>query len=252
MAGSTVAIAAATILALLLLVIMAIPWALLLRQTEYYKNDWPLRYRRTFISDIYPELHTGDIVLFAPQVTILSPFTMSMFTHASMVLRERSADGDRLNDAVSIVETSVGTPPGSVSPSFSIPTGVAITPFLAKIKYYPGPAFVIHLKQPLTEDQEERIIETAYGMLGDPYPSLGQAVVDIARGRSTPHCYQLVATLLHSAGLDMPSGPSLSGGYSALTICDAVRSLSNEKNYLISKTGTVCRYNEITEMLYDI
>lgn len=217
-------------------------------------KDWPLRYGRILVSDLYPELKTGDIVLFAPQVTILSPFTKSMFTHASLVLRERrtcAANDDGLDDAISIIETSLGTPLGVVAPDFSIPSGVAITPFLSKLKHYPGPAYVMQLRRPLSAAQEQAILNAAYKMLGDPYPSLGQGVSDVIRGRPTPHCYQLVATLLHAAGLETAAGPSLSG-LSPLSVCDTIRGLTDEKNYLVAKAGEICRYSPLTEVLYNI
>jgi hypothetical protein len=252
MFGSTIATVVAAILSLLLIIITVIPWTIILRQTEYYKNDWPLRYDRALVSDIYPELRTGDIVLYAPQATILSPFTKSMFTHASLVLRERGEhSSDGLDDAISIVETSLGTPPGVVAPEFSIPTGVAITPFLSKIKYYPGPAYIMRLRTPLSAAQESAIIETAYRMQGDPYPSLSQGMFDAICGRPTPHCYQLVATLLHAGGLETAAGPSLRE-HSAITVCDAVRGLSDGKNYLVSGNGTIFQYGPLTEIMYNL
>lgn len=255
MLGGTLAIIAAAILSLLLIVITVIPWTIILRQTEYYQNDWPLRYDRVLISDLYSELHTGDIVLFAPQATILSPFTKSMFTHAGLVLRERRArEGlldDGLSDAISIVETSLGTPPGVVAPEFSIPSGVAITPFLSKIKYYPGPAYIMRLREPLSAAQEQAVIETAYRMQGDPYPSLSQGFFDAVRGRPTPHCYQLVATLLHAGGLETEAGPSLRE-HSALSVCDTIRELSGGKKHLVSGDGARYQYAPLTEILYNI
>ena len=251
----TIAVIAAAILSLLLLIITVVPWTIILRQTEYYENDWPLRYDRVLISDLYPELRTGDIVLFAPQATILSPFTKSMFTHASLVLRERRArEGildDGLSDIISIVETSLGTPPGVVAPEFSIPSGVAITPFLSKIKYYPGPAYIMRLREPLSAAQERAIIDKAYRMQGDPYPSLSQGFFDAVRGRPTPHCYQLVATLLHVGGLETEAGPSLCE-HSALSVCDTIRELSGGKKYLVSGDGARYRYAPLTEILYNI
>lgn len=255
MLGGTLAIIAAAILSLLLIIITVVPWMIILRQTEYYKNDWALRYGRVLVSDLYPELRTGDIVLFAPQATILSPFTKSMFTHASLVLRERRARedplDDGLSDAISIVETSLGTPPGVVAPDFSIPSGVAITPFLSKLKYYPGPAYIMRLREPLSAAQERAIIETAYRMQGDPYPSLSQGAFDIICGRPTPHCYQLVATLLHAGGLETAAGPSLCE-HSALSVCDTIRGLSGGKKHLVSRDGTHYRYAPLTEIMYNI
>jgi hypothetical protein len=227
------------LLAVLILVVLAVPFYFVKRQFDYYeKRAWTI-YPRALISEEYEKLCTGDLILFSPLVTIpiISVTTLHELTHVGMVIREQTDIIPGLARCL-LTETGGGVPPG-INPDYVLGPGVVVTPLLARLKNYPGRCYLMKLAQPLTAAAAAAIVTEAYAHVGEPYPKYLEFVTAVLAHRPLQHCYGFVADLLAAGGaahIDRQAGVPL------LSVIHNVLALAGP--------GKV--YEPIREILYDI
>ena len=199
------------------------------------------------ISEIYDDLKSGDIILFASTIINLSNILLShiFYTHIGILIR--------INDIMYISETNpaIEFMPKNGKSTYNTSydeirtnNGADILPLLPKLKFFTGDYFIMQLSRPLNQNREELLIQTAKDLFNDnyPYPTLFQGLVAIMGKKiKARHCMLHVAHILDKLQLTLDYEQS---GF--LSICKKITELSNIKlndNYY---------YNNITQILYDI
>jgi hypothetical protein len=265
---------------LALIAVILFPWVAGTQLADYCSQEGNYRYDRARISALYPHLRTGDILLFAARASLIPIATQSQFTHAAMVVRRPSARCGRecrashLRDApgapaprarpdcidceVLIAEVSGGVGDGKLAEGFVLPAGVVISPLLARLKYYPGTAFVMRLegesdqygvpRRGLSSRAADAIERALAERLGRPFDPPASILLSTLLGQPAFHCYGLVSQLIDAA-LRSEGAPPLSSA-SVLGVVPAVVGLQGVP--LVDAEGARYRYRPIVEVLYDI
>jgi hypothetical protein len=212
--------AAALVVAALVLLVLALTVAAvfvgLYRLTEYNALHRTVRAPRYRLSELYPALKTGDLVLFvaATHSPANSVLTQTFFSHAGVLLRAgelvyiaEAQPGLELMPA-----TPAGAPNGRRGAECRMRRGADLTPMLTRLKFYTGLYYVLRLSRPLDAAREEALRREAERLCREryPYPSVGQILRGLLGGESeTRHCFQHVAHLLGVARLDPLGRPPL-------------------------------------------
>ena len=194
------ALVGATIVALLLIIVAAIPCYVCVSTFEHAARFQLERFPRELVSDAYDTLRTGDVVLFESTGHISRIIvTKTYFGHVGVVLRS--------GDGVYISETGLGSElmpdPAAPGQNLRLRKGVDLVPFLIRVKYYPGEVFLARQSPPLNEAQAAALwqIATAWS----PYPNIFDAALHmvrspVLRSRTPRHCFQHVAHALSAVG----------------------------------------------------
>jgi hypothetical protein len=244
-----VALLLAVVVAVFILVMVAFPYALLVRIMEYNARFVTFRKKRAALSEAYDRLKTGDILLFvsASHMPTSSGVTQTFFTHAAVLVRE--------GDLVYTSEAQLGTElmPCRAAPGGErrMPEGAGVAPLLTRLKFYTGSFYLMRLARPLPPGAEEALKAEAdrLSRAGYPYPSFLQAAVATLTGRPAParHCFAHVAHLLDRAGLtplDRDGAPFAEAGF--LRVCREVCDLPGRP----LQGGNF--YEEPVQLLYDL
>ncbi len=175
------------------------------RSSRYWRNSAFRRFKRIKISDAYPHIKTGDIILFIASAHDYtnSIFTVLMFSHIGIVVEKKGLNG-RLSLYIS--ESTQGT---EVMPDTNDPeieymssAGSTMTPLLTRLKHYVGQMFLMSLSAPLDPGRKEKLVETAENSVGYPYPNALQGIAGALKIRtSSRHCYEHVAFILDESDL---------------------------------------------------
>lgn len=222
----TLSLVLAALIMLVLVLIVAFTFIGLYRMSEYYSMFCTMRAPRAKVSDIYPALKTGDVLLFvatchAPSNSML---TQTFYSHTGVLLRE--------GDLLYISEASAGgelmpDPRDPAESNIHMHRGADLTPFLTRLKYYTGDCYVMRLSHPLDAGREEKLKSTAERLYAAhyPYPTVFQILLGMA-GRSTAsrHCFQHSAHLIDEARLTPldRAAPLAESGFAAVCreVCD--------------------------------
>lgn len=176
---------------------------------------------RRLLTELLPELKTGDIVLFIAYAYGLtsSMIASDLFTHGGMVVE---IDGELFISETTSERVKLG------GASVLAPGARAtLTPLLSRLDGYAGACFLVPLTRPLTPEAEARVVAAARER--GPYPTPSNLFKRLLGGPKTRHCMQHVGFLLETAGLVPPgkkqgffsssrgisgiSGEPLLGGY---------------------------------------
>lgn len=262
---------------LALIAVLLFPWAAGARLAGYCAQEGRYRYDRARVSALYPRLRTGDILLFTARASLIPIATGSQFNHAAMVVRRpgpgcgarcRRAGSDCIDCEVLVAEVSGGISDGKLAEGYTLPAGVVVSPLLARLKYYPGSAYVMRLAAEsgagLSERSAAAIERALAALMGRPFDPPASILLATLLGQPTFHCYGLVAQLVDAAlrGVSESEYDSRSdsvsdsgvplglGSASVLGVVPAVVALQGAP--LVDADGARYRYRPIVEVLYDI
>jgi hypothetical protein len=215
----------AALAALIVVIAAAVPAVLLARILRHSEAHRVVRAPRACISDIYPHLRTGDVLLFASasHLPSNSAFTGTFHSHAGMLLRA----GGQVYSTESQAGTELMPAPGGRE--YHMPSGAAGVPLLPRLKYYTGAVYVMRLAPPLTPAQEARVLAAAHAAhcAAHPYPTPAQlAAACLGFRPAARHCFQHVAHLLDAAGLTHPESGGAFAERGLLRVCRDICALS--------------------------
>ena len=190
----------AAIVLLTIALTVALVFIGLYRMAEYnvmYRTVWTPRVR---MSEIYPHLKTGDVILFAAAThsPANSMLTQTFHSHAGVLVRE----GELVH--LSESQTGVEIMPGPDGTALFMDNGAVLSPLLTRLKYYTGVYYVMRLSRGLDAAREAAVKREAARLRRAhyPYPSLLQILRGMMGGRSASrHCFQHAARVLDAGGL---------------------------------------------------
>lgn len=237
-----IVVVATIVLLIIVAVAVVLPYGILVRATECGHLHAADRAPRAKISEVYDSLKTGDILLFASSVPVLSNIgiTQTLYSHAALLCRS--------GDIVTTSEAQMGAElvpaaTGGAAATHMRP-GAASAPLLTRIKYYSGRVYVMRLSRELDSARERRLTAAADALhrAEYPYPTATGACAAAVFGIPAParHCFQHVAYLLGVAGLGLGSGSGI------IQVCRDVCSIANRP------LADGFFYESPIELLYDI
>lgn len=170
---------------------------------------------RAKVSEAYPHLKTGDLLLFASTVNhpFNTGFTQMFYCHCGVVLREGPliyiSESQQAGDDTMPASQRAGA-------LYQTRDGASVNPMLTRLKYYNGCVYVLRLSRALDPAREEALKATADRLhaVGCAYPTTAQMAREALRlGRSGGrHCFQHVSYLLDEHGLaPLGQGAPLAG-----------------------------------------
>lgn len=234
---------AATIFILTCIIVATAPCIIVKRAILYNRaHQYPVG-ARAYMSEIYPHLKTGDILLFRG----ISPLphryvTGALFEHAAVLLRE--------GELIYISEIEPGgarlmPDPDTPGTEIHMAPGVNSTPLLARVKYYNGIIYVMRLSRALDVGRERALKAAARGSC--TYPSLLHGAAELALGlkTGTRHCFQHVAHVVDAAGLTPAGAQFADAGF--LEVCREICSLGGGR-----PLSDGYYYEPPVEIVYDI
>lgn len=231
--GRYVALVAVTVLVVILIILVGVTFALMANLIEHFVM-YPVYYcPRVRISQLYPEIKTGDIILYASaaQGFVNGIVTHTYFSHCGMAIRDEAPPDAAPPDAgppdagapkkgapeeedpLPMVYVSEGQPGTKFMPApgggfARMRAGTATVPFLARLKYYTGVCYIMRLSRPLAPDREAAV--KAAARAPHPYSTLTEFVAEMfVGGGGSRHCFQHVAHLTRLAGLVRGPFPGL-------------------------------------------
>ena len=242
------AIVVATIILLIVVLAVAFPYIILVRIMEYNQMYITVRTPRAKISEIYPHLKTGDMLMFvsASHLPANSGLSQTFFSHAAMLMRE----GDLIYTSEAQMGTELMPNPDRPDTDYHMKKGAASAPMLTRVKFYTGNTYVMRLSRALDSARERLLKATADRLhsVGHAYPTARQALAAVVLGRRAParHCFQHVAHILDEVGLTPlnRSTPLADSGF--LQVCRDVCGLAN-----CALPDGYC-YEPPIELVYDI
>ena len=202
-----VSVLIATLVVLTIVLIVSFVFVGLCRMTDYARKFDAVRGPRCKISDLYPVLKTGDLVLFVTTTHSLhnSALTQTFYSHAGVLLRE----GELVYVTESTADAMLMPDPDRPGHDIRMNCGADLTPLLTRLKYYTGDYYVLRLTRdgqpaeldPAREETLKRLVEHLCREKY-PYPSTTQGILGLlGRKTASRHCFQHVAHLLDAAGL---------------------------------------------------
>lgn len=203
-ASRVVAIITATVILIIIILSVIWPYVIIIRMLEYNNKFTTIRLPRAKISDIYPHLKTGDILLFAAatQIPMQCGISKDFYSHTGMILRE--------GELVYVTEAQIGAElmpnPNIPGTDYHLKIGTTVSPLLTRLKFYTGQVCVMRLSRSLDFDREQ-IIKSVTDKLHNEvyaYPTIKQVLSHKLLGNrniKARHCFQHVAHLLDSIGL---------------------------------------------------
>jgi len=221
------AVIIAAIILLIIIFLVALPYFLLIRIMEHNLIYSTLRTPQVKISEIYPHLKTGDLLMFVSPTGMNSALSQTFFSHASMLLRE----GDLVYTTETSMTCNIMPNPDHPGTEYYMKKGAASAPMLTRVKFYNGMTFVMPLSRALNPECERIVKDTADQIhkTGYAYPTLRQGFASAMFGckTATRHCFQHVAHLLDTAGLTPlnQDKPLAESGF--LQVCQTVSNLAN-------------------------
>lgn len=199
----TIIVITSTIILLIIVIAITIPYALLVRIMEFNQMYLTMHTYTARISEIYPLIKTGDIILYVSTCHLPSHSGMAQtfFSHIGILMRE--------GDLVYTSETSSGSElmpnPDKPGTHYYMAKGASVSPLLTRMKFYQGSIYIMQLSHALDPIRENIIKSTSDNlcMIKYPYPTLAQTVITFATGAKSKsrHCFQHVAHILDEAGL---------------------------------------------------
>jgi hypothetical protein len=171
---------------------------------------------REYVSDVYDDLRTGDLMLFVASVSsgVNSMYTQTFYSHVGMLVRDRGV--------VYLSEATRSTAVMPLAGGGVAPTqrGADLTPLLVRLKHYIGTYYLLRLRGPGARrgcdgEREQQLASEARALrrAAHPYPTFGEALAESLFGwraaRQPRHCFQHVAHLLAAANLGPADGADL-------------------------------------------
>ncbi len=196
-------IVTATVVLLIVIVMVAVPYILLVRIMEYNQMYATVRTPRAKISEIYPHIKSGDLLMFvsASHLPVNSGISQTFFSHAAMLLRE----GDLVYTSEAQMGTEIMPNPNMAGTDYHMNKGAASAPMLTRIKFYTGNTYIMRISRALDPVRERNLKAAADHLhsIGYAYPTTRQLLARIVLGRkpNARHCFQHVAHLLDEVGL---------------------------------------------------
>lgn len=186
-----------------------------------------LRTPQVKISEIYPLLKTGDLLMFVSPTCVNSALCQTFFSHASMLLRE----GDLVYTTETQTKCEIMPNPDVPGTDYYMKKGAALAPMLTRVKFHSGMSFVMPLSHALDPEREQVLKNTADQLhkIGYPYPTIKQGIASMVFGckTSTRHCFQHVAHLLDVAGLTPLNQDKPLAELGFLQVCQIISNLAN-------------------------
>jgi hypothetical protein len=170
---------------------------MIIRYVNYYKKIVNLRYPKVKFSDYKKELKDGDIIFFMTRIhnPSNSIFTMFPFSHVGMVVIE--------NGNLLISESTFGGYIDSDGSSHNFPHRSQLNDLDWRLDEYPGQAFVMSLKNKLSQEQLKKLHEIIH--IQTKYPDNPTEIIkhlfDPGRADVSRHCMQHVNWLIDQIGL---------------------------------------------------
>jgi hypothetical protein len=242
------AIVVATIILLIVVLAVAFPYIILVRIMEYNQMYITVRTPRAKISEIYPHLKTGDMLMFvsASHLPANSGLSQTFFSHAAMLMRE----GDLIYTSEAQMGTELMPNPDRPDTDYHMKKGAASAPMLTRVKFYTGNTYVMRLSRALDPLRERLLKATADQLhsVGYAYPTAQQAFAAVVLGRKAAarHCFQHVAHILDEVGLTPLNRDTPLADSGFLQVCRDVCGLAN-----CALPDGYC-YEPPIELVYDI
>ena len=190
---------ASTIVILSLIIVAGAPY-IIIGQALQYRRDQPcLAAPRVYISELFPHLKTGDILLFRPFNPISHRYLCgTIFDHAALILREGELVHTSEMEPAGIVLMPDPDRPGA---KIYLAPGLNAAPLLTRIKYCNGVTYAMRLSRPLDPGRERALkaaTRKAYA-----YPTLPHGLAEWVLGwkSGSRHCFQHIAHALDAADL---------------------------------------------------
>jgi hypothetical protein len=205
----TAAVSFAIVIAVVVILVHAFACGVMARSSEFHLLHKGIRPPRLKITEAYPGLKTGDVVLFVAHVATPTntAFSQTFYSHSGVVLAPLGPAGWEAGRVyLSEAQPGHGFMPDLARPGVDVrlQDGSVITPLLTRLKFYMGSAFLMRLARPLARRAAEAVLVEARALYAaaHPYPSAVQAVYSTLGGSADArHCMQHTAHLLDVAGL---------------------------------------------------
>ena len=231
-------IVVAAIIALIVTLSVCLICMGLLQATQYYALNYRTPHPRVLMSEARESLKAGDVLLFIgdTQNFTNSFITKALYSHAGIVVR----GGDTMYAAESVISEPYMEDSAAPGGARLLRKGTNLVPLADRLEGYCGQVFVMPLNKRLPPDAEDAMF--AASAEDYPYPSTVQAFMGIAGLRTrSRHCFQHVARLIDTAGLQVAEEGALSG----LGMIDVVRAVDHPQPRQSSFFGgELCRLDE--------
>jgi hypothetical protein len=205
---------------------------------KHYSDNTSIWYDKINMTDLYPHLKTGDIILFTSAVhsPVNSMLSQTYFSHVGMIIK--------YCDSIYITESTAG---GELMPYngeiLRMNNGVDIIPILPRLKNYTGLYYIMRLSEKLKYESESELIRKAEDLFFGrfPYPKLKQIFMGMLGIKSkSHHCFQHVAYLMS----DYIDNQVYKEGY--IDVCHYICGISGKK------LSSGLYYSEPLQIMYDL
>ena len=186
-----------TISILIVFTIIIIIYFASCRYMSYYRNFVNIRYPKVKLSEYKHNLKNGDIVLFVNRVHLPSTsiFVNTLFSHVSMVVK--------IDGILMLSESIFGNFIDDEGNMYDFEPGSQLTNLNTRLNEYPGQAFVMPLRDDLTEEQTAKLYVNIYKKTAYPssFLELMKHIFNSNRSEKSRHCMQHVIWLLDQMGM---------------------------------------------------
>ena len=220
-----------------------------IRFCRYWSSNSLKRFEGVKISDAYPLIKSGDIILFIASTHDFtnSIFTILIFSHVGIVVKRRGPDGiPKLYISESSAITHIMPDPKHPEIEYMSSSGSTMVPLLTRLKHYTGETFLMSLSAPLDLKREEKLTKAAENSIGYPYPNALQGLAGILSIRTSSRlCHEHVAFILDESDLT----PLNSGGLYNAGFLGSARAVANLHEKTLPDNYY---YHQPKKILYDI
>lgn len=185
---------------LIVLVLVLVSVALVgRRMLGYFSKFSTIRFPRALLSQT--TLYPGDIILFTAHTHgyTNSLITNDFYSHASIVVRDPEDGSLYLSESLA---GEIMPDPKVQDVEVMCEERARLSPLYARMKHYPGNAYLMRLTPSLTEEQSYQL--WVLGQQQAPYPDapyMMKKILPFFRPDRKRHCMEHVAWLLDSLGL---------------------------------------------------
>ena len=201
---------------------------------------------RKLISEIYDELNTGDIILFAYMGTNVTNtiFSHTFYTHVGLLVRKGEIMYiSETNPAFPYMPKDIKSIKNVSNDEIYTNNGVDLIPLLSRLKYCTGNYYILQLSKPLDDFREKMMQKKVDSRYKYPYPTKPQALISLLGVKIKPkHCWQHVTYLLNSINLLPPE-------YSDLGVVEVCQKIAEISNIILNDNYY---YNNVVQILYDL
>jgi hypothetical protein len=190
---------AATIVLLAFIVVGTAPYIVIGRAIQHNRTQRQFVAPRVNISELYPFLGTGDILLFRTFNPLSHRYLCrTVFEHAAVLVRE----GELINTSeMEPAGIAIMPDPDNPGTYINMASGINAVPLLTRIKYFNGVTYAMRLSRALDPGRACALKAATRKVYA--YPTLRCAVAEMALDArcGTRHCFQHIAHVLDAGGL---------------------------------------------------